>query len=245
MTCHELTGRIDAYVDRELAAEERSLVEGHLAGCAGCRRQLEQREALGQLLRRLPYYQAPPQMPSTVTRVHATLSARHRVRGWMAAAATVVLGAGAVEGLLVLRMARATSTVAEAVVARHVDAMASPRLIDVPSSDQHTVKPWFQGKLDFSPPVPDLAPAGFPLAGGRVDRVGGRPAAALVYRRRLHVINVFIWSAGDTTRVSDARTIRGFHERHWTSGGLSVWAVSDVSEDDLKTFAEMFEAGSR
>jgi anti-sigma factor RsiW len=113
-------------------------------------------------------------------------------------------------------------------------------LIQVASSDQHTVKPWFQGRLEFSPPVPDLASAGFELVGGRVDRIGDRTAAALVYRRRLHVIHVFVWPANGGARKSDARTVRGFHERHWTSGDLSMWAVSDVSDDDLTAFVSAF-----
>ena len=131
---------------------------------------------------------------------------------------------------------------AEAVVARHVEALAGPTLIQVASSDQHTVKPWFQGKLDFSPPVPDLTSAGFALVGGRIDRIGGRSAAVLVYARRLHIIHVFVWPARDDVRPTDARTIRGFHERHWITGDLSVWAVSDVNDDDLNTFAAAFAA---
>jgi anti-sigma factor RsiW len=102
------------------------------------------------------------------------------------------------------------------------------------------VKPWFQGKLDFSPPVPDLTSAGFDLLGGRVDQIGGRTAAALVYKRRMHMIHVFIWPDGDGLPPNDARTIRGFHERHWTHGDLSVWAVSDVNDEDLKAFADLF-----
>jgi anti-sigma factor RsiW len=153
-----------------------------------------------------------------------------------------VLAAGTVEGLRSVRSSRETSAMADTVIARHIEALASSPLIQVASSDQHTVKPWFQGKLDFSPPVPDLASAGFELIGGRIDRIGDRNAAVLVYRRRLHMIHVFVWPSGGNVRASDARTTRGFHERHWTSGDLSVWAVSDVNDDDLKTFAERFAA---
>ena len=162
----------------------------------------------------------------------------------MAAAATVVMVAGSAAGLRVQQTANATSAIADAVIARHVEALAGPQLIDVPSSDQHTVKPWFQGKLDLSPPVPDLSAHGFALVGGRVDRVDGRAVAALVYRRRLHMIQVFIGPARADVRARDARTVRGFHEQHWTTGDLSVWAVSDVNEDDLKMFADLFVAGS-
>ncbi len=242
MTCRDVAALIDAYVDGELGAVEIPPVARHLEGCASCRRQFEDRQALGALLRRLPYYDAPPRLHTAIARSQQTFSARRRARTWLAAAAAIVLAVGAVEGVDGVRRARATSAVAAAVIGRHVEALGAAPLIQVASSDQHTVKPWFQGKLDFSPPVPDLTAAGFELVGGRVDRVAGRTAAVLVYRRRLHVIHVFVWPARDNTRAADARTIRGFHERHWTAGDLSVWAVSDVNDDDLTAFVERFAA---
>ena len=242
MTCHEVSGVIDAYLDGELGADESAGVARHLDTCASCRRQLDERKALSALLRRMPYYDAPPQVATAVTRTKQALSSRQRMQRWMAAAAVIVIAAGTFEGLRGVRRAQETSALADAVIARHVSALASPPLIEVTSSDQHTVKPWFQGKLDFSPPVPDLMSAGFELVGGRVDRIGDRMVAALVYKRRLHIIHVFVWPAADRARASDERTVRGFHERHWMSGDLSVWAVSDVNDDDLKTFVERFEA---
>ena len=158
-----------------------------------------------------------------------------------AAAAIVIMALGSVAGLQAWRMSRATSAVAETIVARHVSGLAT-ELIAVRSSDQHTVKPWFQGKLDFSPPVRDLSAAGFPLLGGRLDTVDGRTVAVLVYQRRLHMISVMIWPVDDRTAANDARTIRGFHERHWVTDGMSIWAVSDVNDDDLAEFARLFMA---
>jgi anti-sigma factor (TIGR02949 family) len=240
MTCHDVSTMIDAYLDGELSGDEAAAVARHLDGCASCRRQHDERKALSALLRRMPYYGAPAQLPSTIGQVQRSLSARRRVQQWMAAAAVVFVAVGAVVGLRGARRAQDTAALADAVIARHVEALANPSLIQVASSDQHTVKPWFQGKLDFSPPVPDLTSAGFELVGGRVDRIGDRTAAALVYKRRLHVIHVFVWPANGSARDSDARTVRGFHERHWTSGDLSLWAVSDVSDDDLKAFVSAF-----
>jgi anti-sigma factor RsiW len=110
-------------------------------------------------------------------------------------------------------------------------------LFDVRSTDQHTVKPWFLGQLDFSPPVVDLAAAGFPLAGGRLEYIAGRPAAALVYQRQKHTINVFVWpESGGSSGVTE-RAIRGFHVRHWVRDGLSFWAVSDLNDAELTEFA--------
>ena len=123
--------------------------------------------------------------------------------------------------------------------------LMSDRLFDVRSSNEHTVKPWFQGKLDFSPPVADLTAAGFPLIGGRVDSVAGRPSAALVYQRREHVINVFVLPAAGRMATSDVRSIRGFHERHWIQGDLWLWAVSDLNDAELREFTQAFESSTR
>ena len=242
MRCDEAKPVLDAYLDGELETADAARVAEHLETCAACRRHLDEREALSRLLQGLPYHDAPARLVTTVGGTRASVNWRRQMRSWGAVAAAVVVLVGGAFGLQTWQAARATTTLAEAIVARHVDVLASQRLIDVPSSDQHTVKPWFQGKLDFSPPVPDLARAGFALAGGRVDRVDGRTAAALVYRRRLHVINVFIWPAADRTRARDARTIRGFHERHWTRDGMSIWAVSDVNDEDLDLFVRAFDA---
>jgi anti-sigma factor RsiW len=147
----------------------------------------------------------------------------------------------------VVRLARAkqgrdiTAAVAGEVVEDHVRALRDAHLFEVRSSDQHTVKPWFLGKLDFSPPVEDLSSIGFSLIGGRLDHVAGQPVAALVYQRRLHPINVYIWPAADGTAASDTRTIRGFQVRHWIRNGMSFWAVSDLNDAELSEFVRALQ----
>jgi anti-sigma factor RsiW len=239
MTCHEIGRLIDPYVDDELGADDRARFAEHMEQCAACRRRLDEREALGRLIRAVPYHRASEHLRQSVITSRRGRIPRRAI-GW-AAAAMVIIALGSVAGLRAWRMSQGTSAVAETIVARHVNGLAT-ELIAVRSSDQHTVKPWFQGKLDFSPPVWDLGAAGFPLLGGRLDTVDGRTVAALVYQRRLHMISVMIWPVDDRTAASDARTIRGFHERHLVQDGMSIWAVSDVNDDDLTEFVRAFSS---
>jgi anti-sigma factor RsiW len=235
---------VDAFVDDELGPAASADLQAHLASCAACRQLLGDRESLGRMVRRLPYYPASDQLRATIVRASARPRFTSSLVAWAAVLALAVSLGGSVE---VVRRARArhvvqtTASVADEVVGDHVRALRDAHLVDVRSSDQHTVKPWFLGKLDFSPPVEDLSSIGFPLAGGRLDHVAGQPVAALVYQRRLHPITVFIWSAPDRTAVSDARSIRGFQVRHWIRNGMSFWAVSDLNDAELGEFVRALQ----
>jgi anti-sigma factor RsiW len=240
MNCHEVRELLDAYVDDEAAPAEVVAMREHLASCTACAREVQRRESLRQLLRGVPYHPAPDRLRLRVRRERTRF-----VLMRLAAAACVVLAAGtSVFVFREVRSARATSTLAEAVIDRHVASLMSGDAIVVRSSNQHTVKPWFQGRIDFSPPVVDLESAGFPLLGGRVETVDGRRVAAVVYGRRDHVIDVFIWPDGDAS-PGDARTVRGFQERHWRAADMSLWAVSDLNGRELDDFVRAFQAAAR
>ena len=126
-------------------------------------------------------------------------------------------------------------------VASHVRSLMLPgRDVDVASSDQHTVKPWFNGRLTFSPPVKKLDGAGFELVGGRLDYLDRQKVAALVYKRRSHVINLFVWPAADrSARPPRTLTDQGYHVIHWSEGDLTYWAVSDLNEAELREFVDL------
>src|SRR3984957_18422970 len=238
MDCHEVEGLLDAYQDRELEPAVSVSVRDHVDVCAACRGRLANVEIIGQMIRRAPYYQAPQALRARLMHARPRSTATSHRLAWAAAAVIVASLTGSIlfvgSSTRAARTADPVDAVAQEVVSSHVRALMGEHLFDVRSTDQHTVKPWFLGKLDFSPPVTDLAQAGFPLTGGRLDYVAGRPVAALVYTRRQHTINVFVWpQASDARRSADARAIRGFHLRHWSRTGMSYWAVSDVNDADL------------
>jgi len=242
VVCGEARALLEACLDQELGHAESASVRTHVATCAACGRRLAELESLGRTIRRLPYYTAPEGLRTRIVNQRTRPLFVRPLLAW-AAAVTLVASLGGA-GLVIrsARNARAVESVAESVaedvVGSHVRALMGDHLLDVRSTDQHTVKPWFLGKLDFSPPVNDLASLGFPLAGGRLDYIGGRPVAALIYKRRDHAINLFIWpEEPPTARPADARTIRGFHVRHWTRGSMSFWAVSDLNDAELDEFA--------
>ena len=251
MDCAEIRDQIGALRDGELAPERAGTVAGHVARCPDCARRAAALDALGERLKSpsLVYAPSPELAPRIRTAVdwEARERASRRRRGlpfaWLGLAAAAGIVVGAVAVLQRDRTIRRETLAAE-LAGDQVRSLLPGRLVDVPSSDRHNVKPWFAGKLDFSPPVPDLSPEGFPLVGGRVEVLAGRKAAALVYSRRLHVINVYACPAAGAP--GDASALRnGFHIRHWSEGEMAFWAVSDLAGDELDQFVASFRAHSR
>ncbi len=242
MSCEHVERDLDTYLDNELDAATTMDVRGHLNECAACRRRVNEREALGRLVRAVPYYSAPDRLRARVLAETTRTWSVRRLLTWAAAAVLVISVGGG--GISLWRSAVTHGdAMVDQVVDSHVRSLMASHLFDVESTDQHTVKPWFLGKLDFAPPVADLAAIGFPLVGGRLDYVGGRPVAALVYQRQRHTINVFVSPAlNEVFPPANVRSLRGFQIHHWAHDGSSFWAVSDLNDAELTQFCEALEA---
>jgi len=240
--------QIDAYVDGELNPADAGELETHLRGCAECARLERRRRTLSGVVRaEIPRFTAPPALRASVRqalRAEAGRSAWPRVASWRALAVAASLVVVALGSWRLGAHRAAGNAIADQVLASHVRSLMAGHLADVASSDQHTVKPWFNGKLDFSPPVYDFAGRGFPLIGGRLDYAAGQPVAALVYGRRQHMINVFLWPAqrGPTDGPA-AVTRQGYHLLHWTTPDYAYWVVSDLGLPELRDFAGLLRLG--
>jgi len=239
VTCDDVERDLDPYTDRELPARSAAAVREHLDTCPACRHRVADREALGRMVRSVPYHEAPDRLRARIAGEIRRSHSIRRLYTWAAAAALVVSIGAAVS--LMRSVGRTDSAMAVAVVDAHVRSLMADHLFDVRSTDQHTVKPWFLGRLDFSPPVIDLASAGFPLVGGRLDYVSGHSVAALVYQRQQHTINVLVWPTSDPASGTTASQVRGFHVRHWVRQGMSFWAVSDLNDAELSEFARALQ----
>jgi anti-sigma factor RsiW len=246
VTCAEIDRDLDPYLDRELDEASAAVVRAHLESCPRCGGRLAERQELGRLLRTAPYYQAPQRLRAAAAAAAERPRASRRIYAWAASLAIAASLGGAFALARYARTpaeARFEARAADEVVDAHVRSLMGEHLFDVKSTDQHTVKPWFLGRVDFSPPVRDLAGIGFPLVGGRLDYVAGHQAAALVYQRQKHTINVFVWPAGSGAPAPTAASIRGFHIHGWTTDGMTFWAVSDLNDAELTTFVRALQTG--
>ena len=237
---------LHAYVDGELDLANAHETERHLEVCADCRgTEKAIRELRSALTSEATAYRAPAHLRRNVRTAlrRETKSTRQTLSPWMMFATGAAFSA-VILGVVFFQTTRAARTdgIVNQVVANHVRSLLAAQLVDVVSSDQHTVKPWFDGKIDFAPEVRDLAAYGFPLVGGRLDYLDGKTVAALVYQRNKHPINLFITAAPTDRNTSPtATTRRGYNVLAWTNNGLKYWAVSDLNQAELRQLAELFE----
>ena len=252
MECHESQQLLALSLDGELDARSEGALAAHLEACADCRRQRRQLAALAAGVRAgATYHRAPAALRQ---RIEAALPADHVVAsrgpgqcvfpwrfGWQLLNGGGLAVAACAAVLLAVLWPQAPSQeqrLADELMASHARALLSDHAIEVASSDQHTVKPWFSARLDFSPPVRDLAAEGFPLAGGRLDYLEGRPVAVLIYHRRQHLIEVYVWPTAKDA-AAKPEYMQGYHIVGWTAGGMAFRALSDVDEKELQRLADL------
>lgn len=239
MECKAALEAMDAYLDGELPPAEAHTVEAHIAGCAACRAAYDGARRLSATIRAGAARHTAPD--ALARRIGAAVASRPKPRRTfqpLAMAASFLLVAALSAGLTVqLTRPDQAARAADDAVSGHLRSLMAEHLTDVASSDRHTVKPWFAGRLDSAPPVIDLTADDFPLVGGRLDYLDGKPAAALVYRHRQHILNLFIRPA-DTEGDVSPRLVnkRGFSILSWQEGGMAFWAVSDLNAADLEAF---------
>lgn len=245
MNCEEAELLLHALIDGELDAGHAREVENHVAGCPNCAAALRDYRNMSRLIGKADAgYAAPPalrrRIEAALPQPRAVPSRRSVLRGFALGSALSAIAATGIVALVLRNddMERIQSEV----VSAHLRSLQAGHLTDVLSTDQHTVKPWFNGKLDVAPPVIDLTAQGFTLIGGRLDYVDTRPIGAVVYKRRQHVINLFVaQTANVERRPARITTLQGFNIRRWSDRGLNYWAVSDINLDELAEFGEKFE----
>ena len=250
MNCKDAQSLIDGYVDGELDLVKNLEIEKHLQECTLCAQGYKDQQSLRDAIKSGPFYFKPPaELRGRIQqslRTAAQPEARSRVLPWrwLSVAAPVAAAAVLVLALVpLLRGPSADELLAREVIASHVRSLMANHLADVPSSDEHTVKPWFNGKLDFSPPVKNLAEQGFPLIGGRLDYIGNRPVAGLVYQRHKHFINLFVWPLEVKSDIGPKSLSRqGYNLFHWVNAGMTYWAVSDLEKGELQNFVRLAQS---
>ena len=248
MNCQQARPLIDFYADGELDAVRIQELEKHFHDCPACMQAWRNAQGLKQALKQEAlYFAAPAELRRSLkAQLHSPSETQPR---WNVLSWWTGVGAGFATAclllLVTLSLMRSSdgNRLAQEVVSGHVRALMADHALDVVSTDQHTVKPWFNGKLDFSPPVKDLAAQQFPLVGGRLDYIDGHSAAALVFHRNKHVINLFIWPAKEKDSIPvTSPPMQGHNLVHWSKSGMAFWAVSDLNEKELTEFADAFGA---
>jgi len=235
---------LDAYLDGELGFERTLEVEAHLASCGVCSAEVQSWKDIRAAMQTPELYHGAPAHLKAKLRKLLPQSRSERTpwfrRSIWAAGGAAFATAAMLVSFVVMRPA--VPSPERDIVTSHIRSLMADHLMDVVSTDQHTVKPWFDGKLDFAPPVKDFAADGYPLAGGRLDYLENRNVAVLIYHRALHVINLYVWPAQDTgSSTMRVQTIQGYNVVSWRKNGFEFRAVSDLNTAELREFARLFE----
>jgi anti-sigma factor RsiW len=249
LNCNEMKNLVHPYVDGELDLVRNLEIEEHLQACSACAQACKGKQALQTALRAGSLrFKAPTDLQKRIRASLQRASKPERIAfpvPWrmLAVAASLMIVALTTWGLARTSLVPpANDFVAREVVYSHVRSLLAKEPVDIVSSNQHTVKPWFTGKLDFAPTVKDLTEQGFPLIGGRVDYLDDRQVAALLYGRHQHKINLFIWpSAKDSDVEATTQTRQGYHLIHWAASGMTFWAISDLNTAELQQFMQLIQ----
>lgn len=254
MPCEDMALLVQASFDGELDAAHAAEVEQHLAACPGCTSELARLQTLRTTLRdqatrhRLPdtaraaiRAQLPPAQSLSATQKPVRLVGTRR--GVLGAIAAAIVAGVALDRAVLHLLAPGDRSELDSLVGAHIRALQPGHSIDVVSADGHTVKPWFDGRIEYSPPVKDLGEQGFALLGGRLDYAAGRTVAVIVYRRRQHLIDLFAWPSSGDDRPQPTGAPDGYHLRQWTQDGFKLAAISDLNEAELDEFVRLWRAG--
>ncbi len=247
MNCDEVQALLHAYVDGEVDLVRNLQIDEHRVTCDRCERQLAGLRALREaVVQKSSYYRSSAALRAKVSSGLPRVDTGRRsfkYNSLLAAGIVLMIGlAGSALAFVYWPGFAANDRLAASILGSHVRSLQVAHLTDVLSSDRHTVKPWFVGKIDYAPEILDLSAEGYALAGGRLDYVDGHAVAALVYRKRQHVINLFLWPESNVRRNSSRTlTLQGFHLRHWQQAGMTYWAISDLNEPELDEFVRLVQ----
>jgi anti-sigma factor RsiW len=247
MTCSSSEHLLELYLDGELAVRESAEMDEHLGGCSVCAHRYRRLEQIRSDIRmHVGRYEPPADLEQRVRAALRRTAVEKKQSvwlfpNWMAVAASVLLCVSIGWNVALLRShSSASDLLAQEVLSSHLRSLIGAHLVDIPSSDQHTVKPWFNGKLNFAPDVRDFARQGFPLLGGRIEYIDDQPVAALIYQRRQHLINLFMWPASSSSSGYSEMKKRGYNLVSWTQEGMTCWLVSDVQASELEQLAQLY-----
>ncbi len=249
MSCSSSEHLLELYLDGELAVRESAEIRKHIGGCSACANQYQWLEQIRTDIRmHVGRYEPPADLEQRVRTALRKAAAEKKHPGWllanwMAVAASILLCVSIGWNVALLRShSSASHQLAQEILSSHLRSLIGAHLVDIPSSDQHTVKPWFNGKLNFSPEVKDFARQGFPLIGGRIEYIDDQPVAALIYQRRQHLINLFMWPAASSSPSGySAMKKRGYNLVSWMQDGMNCWLVSDVQSSELEQLAQLYK----